>query len=199
VPDVAEVRCDGDATELVTPFVRPQRDGVHVRLVNEGSREVAYFLNAAGGGGSGGPPGAHEQVYLIPPGRATLACWDSTGPQDPSEIPHEHHLTVIDPEGLFVGTELTGCPDGERFGYVADFAPDAKGEPGDPVDVARAALRENHGLQEADIVERAGYPDEGNVRVRMVRNGEVVVLLTLFAAPAGGWLVSGADGCAAFE
>jgi hypothetical protein len=200
VPDVAEIRCDGTTLELVTPFVRPQRDGVHLRFVNTGTAELGYSINAAGGGaGAGGPPGASEDVYTFAPGRATITCSDPYGREDPSEIPHEHHLTIVDPEGLYVPTDLDGCPDGEQFSYVADFAPDAKGEPGDPVDVAREHLRANHRLAPDDTVERAGYPAEPTVRVRMVRDGKTVVVVDLSPANGGGWLVGSGSGCAGFE
>jgi hypothetical protein len=45
----------------------------------------------------------------------------------------------------------------------------------------------------------AGYPDEPIVRMRMVRDGKTVVVVELSPAGEGGWLVSGATGCAGFE
>jgi hypothetical protein len=200
VPDVAEVRCDGETLELVTPFVRPQRDGLHIRFVNTGTGELGYAIMARdGGAGAGGPPGTYEDVHTFAPGRATITCSDPYGTEDPSEIPHEHHLTIVDPEGLYVSTELSGCPEGEQFSYVADFAPDAKGEPGTPADVARKTLAANYGLLPSDTVERAGYPEEASVRVRMVRDGETVVVVELSPANGGGWLVGSVSGCAGFE
>jgi hypothetical protein len=200
VPDVAEIRCDEKTTELSTPFVRPQRDGVHVRFVNNSSGERSYSLmTASGGGGNGGGPGTYEDVWTFGPGRATVVCSDPLGEQDPSEIPHTIHLTIVDPEGLFVPTALTGCLEGEAFTMFADFAPGTPGEPGDPVEVARRSFAANNGLRADDIVERAGYPDEPGARVRMVRDGTTVVVATLTGSSEQGWLIGSASGCAGFE
>lgn len=196
VPDLAVIRCDGRATEIVTAFVRPRPDGLHVRFVNASSGELVYAVSGAeGGNGNGGPPGTREDVFPIGPGRATVICFDPTSSVDPSEIPHEAHLTVVDPEGLHVSTALTACLDGEQFGFFADFAPDAAGERGTPEEVVRA----HFDVEPDDLVERAGYMPEGWVRVRIVHDDATVVVATLVEVSGGGWLLGSASGCAGFE
>jgi hypothetical protein len=200
VPDVAEIRCGETATKVVTPFVHPQRDGVHVRFVNTSAGERSYSLMSTwGGGGDGGGPGTDEDVWTFGPGRATVICSDPFGAQDPSEIPHTIHLTIVDPEGLFVSTALTGCLEGEQFTIEASPPANPQGEPGDPVDIARRSFAENNGLRASDLVERAGYPEEAKARVRMVRDGETVVVLTLWEPSKDNWLFESASGCAGFE
>jgi hypothetical protein len=78
IPDVAVVTCDGDATggtHLLTPIVRTQPDGVHIRVVNHFSAEPV-FLVMEPGGVRAIPPG-ETRVVVIPPGPshdAELVC-----------------------------------------------------------------------------------------------------------------------------
>jgi hypothetical protein len=61
------------------------------------------------------------------------------------------------------------------------------------LDVARAQLR---GLEPADVIERAGYPEAaGDQAVRVVRNGEVIALVGYVADGHGGWLVGATRSC----
>jgi len=60
-------------------------------------------------------------------------------------------VEVVDPEGVFVPTEL---PCGDVTGWFYDYAPDAEGDP-DPV----ASTREQEWVEPGDIVEPAGYPE----------------------------------------
>ena len=196
VPDVAEIRC-GEETELVTPFVRLQSDGVH--LVLTGEPGVSYYLLASGpGGGSGGRAG-EEQVLNVGPGRIVLVCISDDSQQDPSEIPHRAHLTVVDPDGIHRSPELTGCRDGSRFILNSEAArtPDARGEEGPPIEVARRAFQQG-GIRDDDVVERAGNPDAWPVLVRMVRDGETVLVASLTERPDRGWFVDRLTGCEEF-
>lgn len=77
-------------------------------------------------------------------------------------------------------------------GLNIDYAPDARGEPGDPVDLARVAVS---GLQTGDVVER-GVPTELGAAVRIVRAGETVGNLTYASDVNGGWLLAGGMLCA---
>jgi hypothetical protein len=125
----------------------------------------------------------------------TLFCSDPAGSEDPSEIPHRLHVTVVDPDGLYVPADLTGCLEGRQFSFFADFAPDAEGEPASPEDIVRALFS----AEPDDLVERAGYPEEAWVRMRIVHDGKTVVVATLWPGDGGGWFVDSARGCAGFE
>jgi hypothetical protein len=69
---------------------------------------------------------------------------------------------------------------------IIDYAPDARGKPGDPLDLARAAVA---GLQTGDVVERSDPAEVGAVRI--VRAGELVGNVTYASDETGGWLLDG--------
>ena len=64
-------------------------------------------------------------------------------------------------EGRFVGTMASGA--GSKFELVSYR---------DPVDEARDYFKE--GLREGDVVEAAGYPEDPDPTVRVVRNRRVI-------------------------
>jgi hypothetical protein len=73
------------------------------------------------------------------------------------------------------------------------YAPGAVGDRGDPAEIARMRLT---GLEDGDVVERAGYPlGGGTAIVRVVRDGTVIAKAELFEDGQGGWLLSGLEGC----
>lgn len=76
------------------------------------------------------------------------------------------------------------------------YAPGARGEKGDPVDITRRRFSEE--IEEGDVVEVAGYPESrGERTVRVVREGRVVAVVEYFRE-SGGWLGSGYSACAGF-
>ena len=72
-----------------------------------------------------------------------------------------------------------------------DYGPDARGKPGEPVDLARSAIS---GLRAGDVLERADPADAGAVQV--VRAGEIVGTVTYMSDGHGGWLLVGGAMCA---
>jgi hypothetical protein len=77
---VAVVRCDGDDTLLLTPVVRVQSDGVHVRVRNETGHEVEIGIDIDGGAGGGGgqviPAGTSALVVPFSASTVGFACLD---------------------------------------------------------------------------------------------------------------------------
>jgi hypothetical protein len=54
LPEVARVVCqEREAPTIETPAVKPQRDGVHVRFVNETGKEPAFSIEDPSEGGMG--------------------------------------------------------------------------------------------------------------------------------------------------
>lgn len=191
LPDVARVVCEPSGTRVETPVVKPQPDGIHLEIVNETGSERSFSLTSADGGtGTGAPAGTSTQVVDLGPGALTVACTDPTLEAEGGEP-----LEVTDEDGIWVSTRL-GCA--EQFSSVIDYAQDAKGETGDPLEAARKAL-ESYGLEPDDVFERAGYPEAEGTSVRMVRAGESLAVIFLVDDGDGKWLVGGVNGCSSLE
>ena len=79
-----------------------------------------------------------------------------------------------------------------------DYVAGATGEHGDPVEIARARLRDR--LKEGDVVRAAGYPEEPERHVIVVRDGSTVADLKYIRDEAGtGWLVDTESTCPSFD
>lgn len=83
-------------------------------------------------------------------------------------------------------SSTTGC-----VALNIDYAPDARGKAGDPVDLAKAVIA---GLRAGDLVER-GDPTELGSAVRIVRAGETIGNLTYVSDAKGRWLLVGGTLC----
>ena len=176
-------------------------DGVHVDFVNAADEPLVFTfrfpeeVNSPDSSVSDGPgpdgdvyePGRISTVGKWAPGTYSLVCWNpSTG-----ETAALARLEVVDPAGNYVPWEPQ-C-DGDAWGMAPGYPEDATGDPGDPLEVARARLT---GLEEGDLVERALYPGSATDPViRVVRNGRVFAAVTLFDDGQGGWLLGSLEGC----
>jgi hypothetical protein len=186
LPNVAQIVCRAGGTDVLTPTVRPQPDGVHLDVQNETGSELAFKVeDREGGGGGFDIPGS--SVMDLHPGKARVACFDGYR-EDPSEIPGEP-LEIVDEDGVWVSS-LLDCP--EAVSEVADYAEDAQGEQGDPAEIVRRYATDR---DLAGNVERAGYVQGETPVFRLVSEGDVVASVELFADGEGGWLVSSVDRC----
>lgn len=182
----ARVDCDGITTQVRTTSVRPQPDGVHVLVSNTSGMDLAFQWEL---GGDNAPEGEHELVLQIAPGAVHVRCQD---PGEDAGAPGGFvALDVLDPEGLYVPTELA-CH--EISGWFADFGEDATGDP-DPVRSVRDSLS---WLRPDDVVERAGYPDASPI-VRVVRDGDVIASVWFMSDGTGGWLQEHGETCEGLE
>ncbi len=88
------------------------------------------------------------------------------------------------------------CPGGMGVGGFFDYAPGAKGEKANPVELARRDFSKQ--IDEGDTVEIADRPRGRNARtVRVVRDGRVVALIE-YRRAGGGWLQDHYEACANF-
>jgi hypothetical protein len=181
----AEVTCDGSATNVLTPRVAAQPDGVHIVVTNTSSVDLS--LQIEGVGGDNADVGEHELVWPLAPGPVRVRCLDPTA--DAGSEGGYGSLEVVDPDGVYVSPELE-CSNAVTM-FVDDFG-EGVGDHDDPADVARAHLT---GLADDDVVERAGYPDSPEPVIRIVRDGVVVGRLDLFPDSQGGWLLSSLERC----
>ena len=113
VPDVARVVCDEDGTRVLTPIVRPQPDGVYLTVLNRADArqiQLHHIRHTESEHGSAVgeqlQPGLNSrtQGWSIEPGELVVACLP-TGHDAFWEVPNAT-LTVVDPEGLWVPTEV---------------------------------------------------------------------------------------------
>jgi hypothetical protein len=187
LPDVALIDCAVNGAHVLTPRVQPQADGLHLRIENDTGSELSFSADDPehGGRGAGAPSGSVSYVWPLPPGTLSVKCTNDQA--DPSEVPGTD-LTVVDEAGVWVSTDLD--PACEQFSTAnADYGVGAKGDPGDPVAVARKQF-ERDGLKSGDVVERAGYSGGEETMVRVTRAGKVVATMLLDSDGAGGWLPS---------
>ena len=194
-PDVARVVCDGATTTVATAQIRPQRDGIHLRLENRSEKRLSYSVESKRGGGQGAvlPPNGTEVVVSLPPGQLSVACFDPASSNDPSEQKRAE-LAVSDPQGLWTPSVLSStCSMG--VATTSDYAAGAEGERLPPVEIARRFLEERGVLQDDDIVEAAGYPDQDGAVVRLARDGETLAVLEFVSDGNGGWLPSTVNAC----
>jgi hypothetical protein len=198
VPDVARVVCENKGTNLVTPTVRPQPDGVHISIEDRTGQDVTFVVGDLGGDNASG-----EQVWPIPPGTAQVGCWGMEPEPDLAE------MEVVDPEGLYVSSELD-CAEavggsgaaGVSSSSGGSYGEPPEGDPRDPVVIAREFFEDAFGpLGPEDRVEPAGYPKAEIRQVRLVRAARTVAVADYADASfaggeeGSGWISEGYQAC----
>ena len=186
LPSVAQVSCSDAGTQVSTPVVQPQADGVHIAVDNSTGADLGLQIKDFGGDNA--PMGTSEIVRSIPPGVYGLACTNLQSSPEPTFQPFE----VQDPAGIWVSTDIA-CSSGGGVAASGSFASGAVGVQGTPVEVVTTTIS---GLLPTDVIEPAGYPatmDEANVRV--VRDGDVVATYHMFTGSQGGWMIDSANAC----
>jgi hypothetical protein len=187
LPITAIVRCTTDGTELDTPAVGVQPDGLHIDAENLAQ---ATGIDIAIDGGKtvlGNPAFRSIQreivIVPVPPGQAEIACRRPEG-GSVSGGPAEHPdlfvpIQILDPDGLYVSPELSCATSDQKAlrGHIdvtTLFA--AGGE--------SFVRRKVSGIRSHDVVELTGYPDttrlvEFGHTWRVVREGEVVAQINV--------------------
>ncbi len=175
LPDVMEVRCTDEGTTVSTPAVKPGPAGVRVRIANDTGKPIYVTVESANGGrGDQVAEQGRDTVEPLPPGPVSIACYDPNDPaQDPPSSPgyleRVEHFEVVDEDGLWI-TDRPECPDGQMAGASASFGEDA-GQPREELpDMLRTWLK----LLPTDEVRSAGYPEQPNAPLVVVRDGRVV-------------------------
>jgi hypothetical protein len=171
----AIIECSGpgvEGTNVLTPVVAAQADGVHVEIRNTSDANLGISFATRG---DNADVGTTELVLDSPPGGERAVC---TGDTDEwvGEVPFE----IVDPEGYWVSTELEGeaCSVGNL---------DYGGEPqgfADPVEAARDALGSR--IQPGDELSLAGYPEATVEKVVVLhRDGVPVISVAMFEGSRG--------------
>ena len=151
-----------------------------------------------GADGDNAPAGSSVLIWSLPPGKTKIGC---VGQSAPGGTP-DGEVTVQDPDGISTDHGVGGGLGGKDCAPAVigsfDFVAGAAGEPGDPVGIARARLRDR--LKEGDVVQAAGYPEEPERQVIVVRDGSTVADLKYVRDQAGtGWLLDSQSTCDGFN
>jgi hypothetical protein len=186
LPDVARIVCTAHGTRLLTPAVRPQSDGVHVVLSQQGGAPATLDTDQAGGW----KPGPKPLVVTLPPGSATLGCmtmadWNADPPRHRGWVT----LRVVDQDGRWVDDHAVGAVCSQSS---VDYGPTTAGDP--ESQLARKA-RQALAARPGDEVDRAGYPRQRPIEYRLVRDGKVVALATYASTDHGLWMLEGVQKC----
>lgn len=183
VSDTLEIRCDGAATDVLTPVVQARTDGVHLALENTSDHELLMQTDTQGEGVS---PGETSMRLLIPPGSARFRCLTLTDDLDPSVEGGWARFDVLAPEG-WVSPDL----DCQKAGYggILDYAEDARGV----ADPLRDAPK--HFEEEGNEVVQAGYATDDARTFVLLRDGDAIAGLIYVSDGHGGWLRSESFGC----
>lgn len=186
VNELAVTCAEDGSTEVADSEVTVQEGGLRVRMDNQTGEPVS--MNGLGWDFS---KGVSTEILPVPPGPIEIACWPYSQHEGGDEPP-TIGISVLDPNGLWVNPELE-CVVGPESNAIFDHFFASPGEKGDPVEIARGVL---HDLENDDVVERAGYPDEKQrVTVRVQREGKTVAAVYLDLADNGGYLLGGANLC----
>lgn len=176
-----EVRCDGATTEVLTPVVQAQDDGVHVTVHNVGTLAVLVQWD---GGGDGADPGEQSFLFPILPGPARFRCLADTPDVDPGAPGGWGRFEVLEPTG-WISPELD-CP-GEAYGGIGDYVEGARGV-ADPVAHARKQAN-------AEVVQAGYATDESITIVALDPSGTLTTVFGYISDGQSGWLLSETSGC----
>jgi hypothetical protein len=179
----ATVECSESGTKLITPEVTAQVDGVHILVKNQLSLNPGLSIKYDGGGAGFNikEDGITNIVAPVPPGPLLVRC----GPLDSDHVATASQVVVLDPDGIFVTTNLA-CTETASLG--------TSGIGADAIEAARRALLPV--VQEGDVVQVAGYPEAVPRSVRLVRDGSVLAVVTVREKGQGTWNTEDVRACA---
>jgi hypothetical protein len=182
-PDVAQVRCGRDgSTEIRTPIVQAQPDGVHIKVRAPPEADLAFIVKESGG------RNAEDGLFVlaVAPGRMHVACLDPYR-KDPGRDSLYRSIEVVDDEGVYVDATMS-CESAQGVGMSTPS--NSLGT--EPVEAARSFLI---GLEPDDELTQVGYVERSSeARVAVRRDDEVVAVLILDPVK-GGWGWSGFESC----
>jgi len=179
LPEVAEVVCQADgATDVLTPEVVVQSDGVHVHvdvLLGE-----AVFLDGFRWVGTGPKiqPGERDLVTTDLPGSIDVACRAESERNSESFEPTTAVLDILDPEGLYVSEELACLPGDDTAGWTTDWAP--PGPDRDPPVAPAEARSVLEGLEPGDVLAYAGYPERPGYQIAVERDDRTIAIMWFY-------------------
>jgi hypothetical protein len=184
IPATAQMTCDGHTTEVSTPAVQPQPDGVHIAVENTSGQDLGLEVQDVGD--ENAPLGTHDTIWQIGPGNYEVRC---TSPLPNADAGPFQPLVVQDPDHLWISTDLD-CD--SVTGTASAVVPGAVGGKGTPAGILESHLT---GVQSDDTIAAAGYSNGSEPMIRIVRDGKVIALYHFMSDEQGGWLVDSSQQC----
>lgn len=194
--DTMKIVCSQDGAVAVTPYVRPQEDGIHVSFFDGGDRWKAFNLVNDGGDNEGGDLRSDgEFVSTFPPGPLYAGCFEhlDEAPYSPRD-PAYTKVTIVDPDSLWTADE-PDCGGADKRPLLLPRRP-RELEPSDYEPMIREHVS---GVRAEDVIERPRYPaTEFIYETRtIVRDGRPIAsvmffprgsqwVLEIFACPGSG-------------
>jgi hypothetical protein len=181
-PTRAELVCGPDGSlRLSIDRVQPQRDGVHLRVINRFDEPVSVE-------GFDANPGETDWVLTNGPGPLALMCWPYSQHRSGQE-PQRVTLTIEDPSHLYFDGSLD-CPidsasSGDSFEQPVDYGPPS---------LARV-LKVIPGLRPNDALHRTGYPSQDRAAVAVIRDGVVVASYGIMRFAGRPWEIVTGTAC----
>lgn len=184
------VRCGPNGTEVLTPVVAAQLDGLHIEPVDvPSSWNVGVFIAADPGHSywSGSDGTDDEFTRPAPPGELSVACHDEDGFSDGDleRLEREAIPFLLVGGGGYFTPYYLDCPLSEQESVLRRLR-------GVNIEDAAGRLRGLPGVREDDVIELAGYDWEwGSYRDwRIVRDSRIVARLMVGRQGGGhasGW------------
>jgi len=181
---VGRIACTHSGTQLLTPSVQVQPNGVHFAIENPAGASMLDVFPELWGDGVIGQDfgGSNAEVLLeVPPGRALVACVPKGGgprPDSLDELKAAVPIQIDDPSGVWK-SDILACGVGEREELErSDLAAYVSVNP-IATDLEKVLRRAIPGIPSSDQVGPAGYPngDQRTRQWRVIRDGGVIALI----------------------
>lgn len=183
-PTMVSVECRDRRLSADTKAVSATAAGLRVRVDNATTRPTFLQFTQGSLGPWGGievDSGTTTLAIQMPPGRATIRCYDGRG-----HATNELHLLAQEGLAQFVPYALE-CKKGvQRVTPAAMNLASQVHVHEEPVDAVSGAVT---GVRLGDVVEVAGYPRAPEPTLRLVRGGRVLAAFQLTASGRS-WAVS---------
>jgi hypothetical protein len=182
-PEILSVECRNRRLFADADAVTATAAGLRVRVHNATTR--AMFLQFTQGslgpwGGIELEPGTRTVAIQMPPGHATMRCYDGRG-----HATDEFDLRVREGAGRFV-PYILDCKAGAQRLTPAAMKWASPHVEEDPLEAVLGAVK---GIRAGDMIEVAGYPEAPNPTLRLVRHDRVLGAFDLKASGQT-WAVS---------
>ncbi|HKA84142.1 MAG TPA: hypothetical protein VKD21_09775 [Acidimicrobiales bacterium] len=200
LPDVVDFHCRSDGPAIPVASVRPQSDGMHIRVFNElsTSTEVRVVKEDEWTGRRTFSPGMWSMRQPVPPGTLRIGC-EIAG--------RERSLTVelVDVHGYYQEPGLE-CPSDDTEAEVTDLG---RAEPGPSMSATTYSVLQGRGLrvEELRVGPPRGYPRQllgdptDDPKVQVNRRGDTVAFVHLQQTddrPDAPWSARAIEGCQSF-
>jgi hypothetical protein len=197
LPETVEVRCMPTGIEIPVASVRPQRDGLHVRVYNNLPTpvEVRVVNERVWTGRQSFPTGVGSMVQPVPPGSIRIGCFGA-GVEDSNTV------ELVDVHSYYQKPELV-CSSEDEAIQITDLR---GAEPTRSMSTTARKVVASQGLEvkDLDFGPLQGYPSQrftdptDDPMVQVSRDGDTVAFVHLQRADDrlnGPWVAESIDGC----